>query len=149
MKEIKFRGKTKNGRWLVGELLSLNSHKYIAPDNGDWFDFIEWVPENLFHAPDSEKYEVDIRTIGQFTGLHDSIGIEVYEGDIIRSFDSKGEPIIHYLLYDNEEARFVAVLKGSAKGDFRYGRCYQQWITECEKKVIGNIHDNPELLKQK
>lgn len=130
MREIKFRAKEiRSGKWRVGDLHITATQPHI-------------------HSL-SNKYLIEIKTIGQFTGLHDSIGREIYEGDIIRSFDSKGEPIIHYLLYDNEEAGFVAVLKGSSKGDFGYGRCYQQWITECEKEVIGNIHDNPELLKGK
>ena len=131
MREIKFRAKEigSEGKWRVGDLHITATKPHI-------------------HSL-SNKYLIKIETIGQFTGLRDSIGREIYEGDIIRSFDSKGEPIIHYLLYDNEEAGFVAVLKGSAKGDFGYGRCYQQWITECEKEIIGNIYDNPELLKQK
>jgi uncharacterized phage protein (TIGR01671 family) len=130
MREIKFRAKEigSEGKWRVGDLHITATKPYI-------------------HSL-SNKYLIKIETIGQFTGLHDKNGREIYEGDIIRSFDSKGEPIIHYLLYDNEEAGFVAILKGSAKGDFGYGRCYQQWITECEKEAIGNIHDNPELLKQ-
>lgn len=136
MKTIKFRG-CSCGEWYYGNLHICNHKKF-----GDSAYIIGYT-EN------PSTTIVDIRTIGQFTGLHDSIGREIYEGDIIRSFDSKGEPIIHYLLYDNEEAGFVAILKGSAKGDFGYGRCYQQWITECEKEVIGNIHDNPELLKGK
>ena len=129
MREIKFRAKEigSEGKWRVGDLHITATKPHI-------------------HSL-SNKYLIKIETIGQFTGLRDSIGREIYEGDIIRSFDSKGEPIIHYLLYDNEEAGFVAVLKGSAKGDFGYGRCYQQWITECEKEIIGNIYDDPELLK--
>lgn len=131
MREIKFRAKEigSDGEWRVGDLHITATKPHI---------------HSLWN-----KYLIKIETIGQFTGLHDSIGREIYEGDIIRSFDSKGEPIIHYLLYDNEEAGFVAILKGSAKGDFGYVRCYQQWITKCEKEVIGNIHDNPELLKGK
>lgn len=129
MRKIKFRAKEigSEGKWRIGDLHITATKPHI-------------------HSL-SNKYLIKIETIGQFTGLHDKNGKEIYEGDIIRSFGSKGEPIIHYLLYDNEEAGFVAILKGSAKGDFGYGRCYQQWITECEKEVIGNIHDDPELLK--
>lgn len=133
MREIKFRGKAKlDGKWWFGNLVPKDTRgrtQINNPEHGGCFD-------------------IDPNTIGQFTGLRDSIGREIYEGDIIRSFDSKGEPIIHFIQYDNEEAGFVAILKGSAKGDFGYGRCYQQWITECEKEVIGNVHDNLELLKQ-
>lgn len=131
MRTIKFRGKRLLSEdWEYGNLIQ-------RPCGGN---FIETGDMRLCPMQDF--------SIGQFTGLRDKNGKEIYEGDIIRSFDSKGEPIIHYILYDNEEAGFVAVLKGSAKGDFGYGKCYQQWITECEKEVIGNIHDNPELLKQ-
>lgn len=134
MREIKFRAKCCD-LWVHGNLY-IRKHEEF----GDCAYIIGYTEK-------PSTTIVDINTIGQFTGLHDKNVKEIYEGDIIRSFDSKGEPIIHYIQYDDEEAGFVAVLKGSAKGDFGYGRCYQQWITECEKEVIGNIHDDPELLK--
>ena len=142
MREIKFRGKCVSdskyaGEWVVGGYSQSESER----------DETEGLITAFLGGNCSLKYHVESSTVGQFTGLYDWNSKEIYEGDIIRSFDSKGEPIIHYILYDNEEAGFVAVLKGSAKGDFGYGRCCQQWITECEKEVIGNIHDNPELLK--
>lgn len=144
MRRIKFRGKCVAdskyaGQWVYGG--------YSEPQEDCKQN--EGLITVYLGGSSTCKYHVIPNTVGQFTGLRDSIGREIYEGDIIRSFDSKGEPIIHYLLYDNEEAGFVAILKGSAKGDFGYGRCYQQWITECEKEVIGNIHDNPGLLKTK
>ena len=135
MRTIKFRGKA-DYLWVFGNL------QICKLEGGRDLAYI------IGYTEEATTVMVDIKTIGQFTGLHDSIGREIYEGDIIRSFDSKGEPIIHYLLYDDEEAGFVAILKGSAKGDFGYGRCYQQWITECGKEVIGNIHDDLELIKQ-
>lgn len=140
MRIIKFRGKVEypqkyfgdkdilNGRWIVGDL------------------HLNWCYPHI-HIDTKDKYPINPNTIGQFTGLHDKNGKEIYEGDIIRSFDSKGEPIIHHIIYDDEEAGFVAALKGSAKGDFGYGRFCQQWITEWEKEVIGNIHDDLGLLK--
>ena len=142
MRTIKFRGKCVAdskyaGQWVYGG--------YSKPQEDCKRN--EGLITDYLGGSSTCKYHVIPNTVGQFTGLHDSIGREIYEGDIIRSFDSKGEPIIHYLIYDDEKAGFVAVLKGSAKGDFGYGRCYQQWITECEKEVIGNIHDNPELLQ--
>lgn len=142
MREIKFRGKcvadSKHaGQWVCGG--------YSEPPEDSKQN--EGLITIYLGGSCTCKYHVIPKTVGQFTGLHDKNGKEIYEGDIIRSFNSKGEPIIHYLLYDNEEAGFVVILKGSAKGDFGYGRCCQQWITECEKEVIGNIHDDPELLK--
>lgn len=140
MREIKFRGKSLDGKWLFGYI-----YRYVNRDGIDTVAIIE-IENNGFDAT-LNLHKISHNTVGQCTGLHDKNGKEIYEGDIIRSFDSKGEPIIHYLLYDNEESGFVAILKGSTKGDFGYGRSYQQWITECEKEVIGNVHDNPELLK--
>lgn len=142
MREIKFRGKcvadSKHaGQWVCGG--------YSEPPEDSKRN--EGLITIYLGGSCTCKYHVIPKTVGQFTGLYDKNNEEIYEGDIIRSFDSKGEPIIHYLLYDNEEAGFVVILKGSAKGDFGYGRCCQQWITECEKEVIGNIHDDPELLK--
>ena len=131
MRTIKFRGRSGNS-WAYGNLHIVEHEEY-----GD----------SAYIIGSGSTTIVDINTIGQFTGLYDKNRKEIYEGDIIRSFDSKGDPIIHYLLYDNKEAGFVAILKGSAKGDFGYGRCYQQCITGCEKEVIGNIYDDPELLK--
>lgn len=87
---------------------------------------------------------VDINTIGQFTGLHDSVGREIYEGDIIKS--SHGT--IHYIVYDNDLACFKAVVaRYNPLGE--YSNLSKGWITRFNKEVIGNIHDNPELLKQK
>ena len=134
MRTIKFRGKKFcQDEWIYGSLITRGERG---------------ADGNFIDTGRGECYPLQQDTIGQFTGLHDKNGKEIYEGDIIRSFDSKGEPIIHFIQYDNEEAGFVAILKGSAKGNFGYGRLDQLWITKCEKEVIGNIHDNLELLKQ-
>ena len=85
---------------------------------------------------------VDINTIGQFTGLHDKNGKEIYEGDIIKS--SHGT--IHYIVYDNDLACFKAVVARYNLFD-EYSNLSNGWIARFNKEVIGNIHDNPELLK--
>lgn len=145
MREIKFRGKNQQGKWIIGEILSLNKHKYIAPQDGDWFDFIPWVDNNVFHAPDSDEYEVKQDTIGQYTGLHDKNGKEIYEGDIILHHASNGEPMEHQVYYLDKEARFATKLIGYDFLD--EGELTQRWLDEVGFEVIGNVHDNPELLK--
>lgn len=146
-REIKFRGKTNNGNWLVGEILSLNKHKYIAPNDGDWFDFIEWVPENVFHAPDSDKYEVEENTIGQFTGLHDKKGKEIYEGDILHVI-AETDDTHDYITQVSTNGLYEVDLVGC-----EYDFTTLAWLSAsydecCTIEVIGNIYDNPELLKE-
>lgn len=123
MREIKFRAK--HGKeWVYGDL-HLNSGKmpHIHPD------------------PFTSK-SIDPKTVGQFTGLKDKNGKEIYEGDIIRSFDSNGDAILHYIVW--EEARFVALYKGRNFSS----KCFlkQDWLDEFDKEVVGNIYDNKNLL---
>ena len=130
MREIKFRGKRLMSEdWEYGNLIQ-------RPCGGH---FIETGDMRLCPIQDF--------SVGQFIGLHDKNNKEIYEGDIIRSLDSKGKPIIHAVEYDNNYAQFIVVLAGYAKYDFGCGGITQKWINEFEKEVIGNIHDNPELLK--
>lgn len=138
-REIKFRGKNRKGEWLVGEIISLNNHKYIAPGDGDWFDFIPWVPNNVFHAPDSDEYEVDKETIGQFTGLLDKNGKEIYEGDIVRTLVSRLNATKNKK-YRNFVIRYDAPHFWNGYDSLLMRPMYME--------VIGNIHDNPELLKE-
>lgn len=128
MREIKFRGKRlDNGEWLYGYLIRLHGIPYIYPDpaNNGWND-----------------YEVDPDTVGQFTGLFDKNGKQIYEGDIIAS--DGWSYARHYVGYRKEEARFVAFVIGTTPQD--YCGIFQHWLDDYDKKVIGNIHDNPELL---
>jgi uncharacterized phage protein (TIGR01671 family) len=71
----------------------------------------------------------------QFTGLHDVNGVEIYEGDIILSWGYHLE-----VLWEESDASFLA-----ASADGRIQESGQEWDNDC--KVIGNIYQNPELLK--
>jgi uncharacterized phage protein (TIGR01671 family) len=70
----------------------------------------------------------------QFTGLLDKKGKEIYEGDIIQSLDSELQPVRHLIQFDEQEGKYNA---------------RQSWIAEFGKTIIGNIHQNPELLGKK
>ena len=131
--KIKFRGKDIFGNWQYGSLVEIIS---TSPDTCSVRSII--TPEGHEHP---------CGQIGQFTGLYDYKGNEIYEVDIIHSFGSKGDPIIHIIDYDCDEACFVARLNGSGKYDFEYSGLQKSWVQEFQKEVIGNIYDNAELVK--
>lgn len=120
MREIKFRGKSLvNGEWVNGFVL-FNQDKSEAV---------------IAKLTDTESIceNVAIDTVGQFTGLHDKNGKEIYEGDIVR-YDMGGECEVSY-----------CVGGGFAGFDLSPAFHDEHQLTDVE--VIGNIHDNPELLK--
>ena len=75
-------------------------------------------------------------TLGQYTGLPDENKQDVYEGDIL--FDDSGDDVYEVKF---EDGKFVAILDGNVELDL------SEVAYRCS--VIGNIHDNPELLEGK
>ena len=138
MREILFRGKrVDNGEWVEGSLLK--------GKKGD-ADCAIIVPEKELQAigldfcgecnrPYDKSFEVFPETVGQFTGLTDKNGKKIFEGDIIRSNSERG-----YIEYYPNDCAFDVV------DDHGF-----YWlISEMSNiEVIGNIHDNPELLEEK
>jgi prophage lp2 protein 26 len=132
--EILFRGKSiGTGEWLYGYLFN---YGLTAPTN---------VPCICVCVPKSWKeaynlYTVSPESIGQYTGLKDKNGIKIFEGDIIESNGYK-----HLVKYNENLAGFCAV---NVKHPEDLCGINQQWINECSKVVIGNVTDNPEMVKE-
>ena len=129
MRTIKFRGKTKQGEWVIGYYVgksSLDEVAILPPPN---------VNYDIGYINDSECYYCIADTLGQFTGLYDCDGKEIYEGDIL---DFNGLTV---------EVRFVrgafAFLVNGYLDDELYGDCR----TDLFAKVIGNVYENPDILK--
>ncbi len=134
MREILFRGKLSNGEWAYGNLnISVKGTTIITPD------------ETLLG-----KYgQVNPETVGQFTGLTDKNGTKIFEGDILKVIYCEGtdweESYKTKVTYNN--GAFVVDMRGCDYDCTAIGWAIDEWSendTECE--VIGNIHDNPELL---
>jgi uncharacterized phage protein (TIGR01671 family) len=81
-------------------------------------------------------------TIEQYTGLKDKNGKEIYEGDILRE---KGLLSLTYLEWDKNNARYITKVLDKSK--CVSATFYFDVITALECEVIGNIHENPELLE--
>ena len=97
----------------------------------------------MYHESVPEDFEVDENSISQFTGLKDELGRDLYEGDIIES--SYGNR--HFIKYDDSNGAFVAV--PYSDDDFSVP-CYlvNSWIFKFRKRIVGNIYDNKDLMKE-
>ena len=133
MREIKFRGKrTDNGEWVVGCLIIV-SHKAWIKDINDKTTNQRRLAKDF---ADFSCVEVEKETVGQYTGLKDKNGKEIYEGDVV--WCRAGE---HRSGIWEYEKQFVV----------EYGWSQVMWeMSMCEEiEVIGNIYDNPELCGKK
>ena len=144
MRVIKFRAKClDNGEWVCGGS-SLISDDFCVIQKGTEFYCETRVYSRTERFFQMQGFVCDKNTLGQFTGLLDKNGKEIYEGDIIGCHNPN---IKHLIFYNEKQGRFMAALNGDIENDF-IGVCGlddSRWTGS--KKVIGNIHDNPELLK--
>lgn len=140
-----FRGKRKdNGEWIEGFFT-------CATDCCGRSYFID-VPRK---DPDdsNHRYEVDSETVGEFTGLTDKNGTRIFEGDILSSdiypYTSDGNQnyFAEVLWFDDCPAFGLYIFKSPkslVRGVAEQSTSIDDDLSDME--VIGNIHDNPELL---
>lgn len=133
-----------NGEWIKGEWVEGNiiGDSVIVP-KGQTFE----IEGNTIFGCDLTAYDVIPETVGQYTGLTDKNGKKIFEGDIIR-FDEN--------LYTVQRecdtpggywAETGYILKHIGWSDYTsFTSTIDDWENECQIFIIGNIHDNPELL---
>lgn len=154
MREILFRGKTEKGEWVQG------TYYHQKEFYGDKTD-IHYIIESCDQLEDNMMIFSGVipETVGQYTGLTDKYGKKIFEGDIIKSDNGrissisvvlygKFEPKLFYDLIESyvrprPTEKLYGLFAKSTEGD-------EMLLTECSHlfEVIGNIHDNPELLER-
>ncbi len=135
MREIKFRAWDKNFNEMA-DVLSIDFNTEDA--------YIKWK-DGLQETRDFSEVE-----LMQFTGLYDKNGTEIYEGDIVKvSTDNFREDTIHFIKYgiDQDYPAFdiEPCLDYAESNSLQY---LMVWKDVYTIEIIGNIHDNPELLEK-
>ena len=121
MREILFRGKRiDNGAWIEGDLV------YSV------YKFVDYCVGKFGCA--LGMHQVDPSTVGQFTGRSDKNGKKIFEGDIL-NFDGT----VYICYWNNGNLEF-----GLRNNEESVGMAY---MAVYDAEIIGNIHDNPELLE--
>ena len=152
MREILFRGKCLyNGKWVKGFIAASRENMY---PNGFEMITVDGINYDELDGciPHFTSYAVDPSTIGQYTGLTDKNGKKIFEGDIVKCTAT------------NVDCAFTAVvLFGNSNGEYNWGFQLVRisganantdillWVDREETgafiEVIGNIYDNPELIR--
>lgn len=124
---IKFRAKrADSGEWVYGYYMAVAGTHKILTSNPD-------------SASGATYYDVDASTVGQFTGLEDKNGKEIFEDDILKFDIGRDDVPLEVAVFRN--GRFVTVdLQRPYRDDAIC--CFKDSIA-----VVGNIHDNQEMLK--
>ena len=130
MREILFRGKRlDNGAWETGSLVIVRM---------DCHDAQYYIADKMtgYHTP------VDPSTVGQYTGLKDKNGKRIFEGDVAKVLQGKDKDIA-YVGFEN--GAFMLYPK---TGNIYERTLWSYWYNDWDVEVIGNVHDNPDLLEK-
>ena len=152
MCELSFRGKRlDNGEWVDGgsifKLINKSGEHFFIPRFNEKVIATHDDNMNIIALEGCILYKVDPETVGEYTGLTDNNGVKIFEGDIVKKKD-----VLHHNEVQIKGEKYV-VQNGSGcwwgiqkLTDYKRAEFLSSFCCSCE--VIGNIHDNPELLKE-
>lgn len=131
MREIRFRA------WNTNNGMRYMDNDFFIGADGTVYD----RASRTYDTPNLEIESVDKMILMQFTGLRDSKGVEIYEGDIVRQYEGEDYSLDYFVKWYQERCGFwlFTMPMMSAHLDLS---AFRSKLT-----VIGNIHENPELLK--
>ena len=141
MREILFRGKrVNNGEWVYGYLtMCTDGSCYITTEvERNVLRYVKGKPSYVFSRI---EYEVDPKTVGQCTGLKDKNGVGIYEGDVIVSTYKDMGTDTGLVVFKG--CGFKVEIPNVGDDELVDWKRYFDSI-----EVIGNIYENPELLKE-
>jgi uncharacterized phage protein (TIGR01671 family) len=143
MREILFRGKQViSDEWVEGFLVI--AEDVFKPDNEKTCFIIEADASYFGFGEFSGAERVDPETVGQFTGLTDKNGKKIFEDDIVKI--QIGNIIKYGAVFYGERAARIGIKDSTGEANFSFMQ--QPLIKQYQIIVIGNIFDNPELLKE-
>ena len=158
MREILFRGKrTDNGEWIEGYYAKQSNHACFAHE----LKYQHFIFKDVcldFNLGGLQEFEIIPETVGQYTGLTDKNGVRIFEGDILRGFEYpfcsniNGEfnYFAEIVWFDDSSAFGIYTFKNpksNVRGISEGNTDYLEYFNVDKWEIIGNIHDNPELLE--
>ena len=137
-----FRGKRlDNGEWVQGYYVRFPMPISVGAESS-----IHYIYTTAKDPDDNcNRYEVDPATVGQCTGLRDKNGTLIFEGDIVRYKISTKLTVIAAVKWNGASAEFNAFVL-NRDGDYIDDDEWRLCETSVNLEIIGNIHNNPELL---
>ena len=156
MKEYKFRGKkASNGEWVYGYLAEIATDWDFYNGHGLPIEYSKVIIEtNLLTRP---MTTIAPETIGQYTGLKDKNGTKIYEGDILKHHsltEQMQKDLLHQIIGKAVKEKGMTYIVGKMNNGYLDEEIkttnYKALLLSPELfEIIGNIHENPELMEVK